>query len=292
MSFQKLTLEQKPIFEKYYAQHKAVESAYDFVMLYAWNVGMTAEWEEWNGYLFVRVSFSQGRTAYYCPIPSKGQPLAPAIRHIYDVQGDAPFSVIHIPARFADELSQYTEWQLQYDRNASDYIYNTHNLATLAGKRYHAKRNFFNRFTSTYNYTFRDYTAADYDLVQDLFSAWGAQGEHDECEVERERECANRILCNIDALGAKCGLLFVDGKLIAMSIVSVSVTGIGQVHFEKALTEYVGAYAAINRLSVEAYLAHTEFINRQEDMGEEGLRKAKLSYHPAYLAEKYRIRRL
>ena len=85
--------------------------------------------------------------------------------------------------------------------------------------------------------------------------------------------------------------VFVDGKLIAMSIVSVSVTGVGQVHFEKALTDYVGAYPAINRLTAQEFLAHTSVINRQEDMGDEGLRKAKLSYHPIYLAEKYRIRR-
>lgn len=171
-------------------------------------------------------------------------------------------------------------------RNDYDYIYGSDDLKYLKGKSYHSKRNFVNRFKETYDYEFADYSDADYDIVMNLCDLWLETADRSSA-TNMERAAVMRALRYKSTLDLKIGLLKVDGKCIGFSVSSIESNGIIHTIFEKGDVNYVGVYQALNQMAAERYFPDGALVNRQEDMGIDGLRQAKLSYIPRFLAEKY-----
>lgn len=165
-------------------------------------------------------------------------------------------------------------------RNAFDYIYLRENLANLSGKKYHAKRNHLSRFYRTYeNYSIEEIKEDNFADVISVTERW-LEGTEDTGELEIIRDA----LEHFNQLGMFGILLYVDGRPIAMSLGSKINNQVCDVNFEKAV-EIDEAYAVINNEFAKRFDSFTLF-NREEDMGLEGLRKAKLSYHPDILLTK------
>ena len=168
--------------------------------------------------------------------------------------------------------------------NLADYLYNASDLASLSGKKYHAKRNFVNRFEAEYSGRFeiRPITPDLLDAVWAFNRKWcaleGCLAGHS--GVTSEACAIARALSNFEPLGL-CGLaLFVDGAVTAYSLAS-RISGLAaDVHVEKALADVPGAYAVINRAMAQMLAPQYAYLNREEDMGLDGLRQAKQSYHP------------
>lgn len=168
----------------------------------------------------------------------------------------------------------------------ADYLYNTDDLAGLRGKKYHAKRNFVNRFSAEYDGRFRlcPITPDCLDAIWDFNRKW--------CTLEgylpghggvASESCAiYRALANFEALEMSGQVLYVDNAIVAYSLASPISHRAADVHAEKALDDFVGAYAVINQATAQQLQAQQyPFINREEDLGLDGLRQAKASYHPA-----------
>lgn len=177
------------------------------------------------------------------------------------------------------------------DRAHFDYIYLAQKLATLSGKKLHSKRNHINKFKSLYNYSYRDLK----DNIEDAMSInnqWCAQnGVCKENSVVNEK-CAVKILFgNYDTLGVKGIVMYINDKPVAYTAGTALFEGSDMfiTHFEKAIDGYEGAYAMINYLFANELSEKYMYINREDDMGIEGLRKAKLSYYPDILLEKYTV---
>jgi len=173
-------------------------------------------------------------------------------------------------------------------REYFDYIYHRTDLATLAGKKYQPKRNFVNRFIRNYpNYEYKELTP---DLVPEclmLETAWYNVNDNKEQKaLEAERRSMTEALNHMEELELKGGVLHVDGNIIAFTYGALINEETFDVCVEKASTVIEGAYTMINyefaRHLPEEYI----YINREEDLGIDGLRKAKLSYHPFVLLEK------
>ena len=171
-------------------------------------------------------------------------------------------------------------------RNDYDYVYGSDDLKYLKGKSYHSKRNFVNRFKETYDYEFIDYSENDFDAVMALCDAWFATADKSSA-TEMERDAVLRALRYRNELDLKIGLLIVEGKCIGFSVSSIERNGVIHTIFEKGDVNYVGVYQTLNQVVAEKYFPDGALVNRQEDMGIEGLRKAKLSYFPKILVEKY-----
>ena len=168
------------------------------------------------------------------------------------------------------------------ERDSADYIYSRENLATLPGKKYHAKRNHISKFMRN-NEDFL-YTAIDDTNKEDAYFVahkWHMQNDSDKSELVAIREA----LDNFDELSLFGGILYVNSRPVAMTIGSKINSFVCDVNFEKAV-DTDGAYAVINN---EFAKAHPEFLqfNREEDLGLEGLRKSKLSYNPDKILMKY-----
>ena len=188
-------------------------------------------------------------------------------------------------------------------RMGADYIYDAESLRTLRGKKYQAKRNFANGFRRLYNWTFEPITEENLAECRQMNDEWCRRNGCGENFWKASEFCAVRIsLDNYRALGLDGGLLRVDGNVVAFTIGERASSDTLLVHIEKALTEYRGAYQAMSQefLSyMDNILREREnipdgtpaftLVNREDDSGDENLRKAKLEYHPIEIKEKYLV---
>ncbi len=184
------------------------------------------------------------------------------------------------------------KFRFHCDEGGFDYVYAIDDLADLAGKKYHSKRNHLARFRATYpNAEAKPITKEDIPAVEEMLAAWYAARleENPRSDFEMERVALARALRDFEALGLE-GMALWDGEeVLAFTIGSRLSRDTLDVHFEKARAGADGAYAAINcefaRYIREKY-PDIRFLDREEDMGLEGLRKAKRSYHPHHMVEK------
>lgn len=183
------------------------------------------------------------------------------------------------------------EFIAQPVRDYYDYVYSADDLSELKGKKYHAKRNHLNRFAEN-NYSFEPIDDANIADCVELNRRWCEEnidvdddGKLEEQVVVRE---SLKHYSELDYIG---GLIRVNGVCEAFSFGERSSEDCFVVHVEKASRRYQGAYAAINKELVDFLGKKYRYINREDDAGSENLRKAKLSYHPAFFEEKFYITR-
>lgn len=163
-----------------------------------------------------------------------------------------------------------------------DYIYETQKLISLSGKKYHSKRNFINRFEAAYEYEYVPMTGENALECLPMLEKWFDRHNEKMLFYFDEQEAIGELLHNFDALGLKGATIRIDGKIRAMTIGEFLPPDTAHIIIEKADIDYPGLYAVINQKFLEKEWAHTKLVNREEDMGVEGLRKAKESYHPIY----------
>ncbi len=218
-----------------------------------------------------------GRPLEFCLVD---EPRAQILREYFKTAG----------SNGAEPLLHFTE-----NRGDSDYIYSAEGLATLAGNQYKKKRNHVSRFNRTYSdYEIRPLTPSNFDDALAVEKSWlkveslGESGDSDcECTCEcREAAWAERSEDEKSRMAEYCAIVE------ALTMASEIVPGVWDIHFEKVIDEYAenGGYAIINKLFAERLVAAgAKFINREEDINIEGLRKAKLSYYPQTILDKTHI---
>lgn len=186
------------------------------------------------------------------------------------------------------------------DMGDSDYIYSAECLSKLEGKLYQKKRNHISKFTRTYGeFSLKPLSRDNFADALYVEEMWLKEGEciDDDAAAERSendesRQAEYRCICealdNFDALGMRGAVLYVGGLPAGMTMATEISDGVWDIHFEKVIGEYAanGGYAVINKLFAQS-LSGAEFINREEDINIEGLRKAKLSYYPQTILEKH-----
>lgn len=192
----------------------------------------------------------------------------------------------------AEDRARLEEWfpgmfEITEVRDGFDYIYLTEKMTKLAGKKLHGKRNHIARFKEN-NWTYEPMTSEnkrDCLKMNDLWCdklrcKWNQDMEDEFCAVTEAIE-------NFEELGFVGGVLRVDGEIVAFTIGEPLNEDTFVVHIEKAFSEIQGTYPMINQQFIEHECQGFTYVNREEDTGAEGLRKAKLSYYPEILLEKY-----
>ncbi|WP_304646111.1 DUF2156 domain-containing protein, partial [uncultured Helicobacter sp.] len=182
-------------------------------------------------------------------------------------------------------------FDIEAKRDRFDYIYHTQELIELAGRKFHKKKNHLNRFYLQYPQTqFESLTRANIDEVIAINNLWYANMSKDDKGLYFENLAINDALRHFDELDLQGGLLRIDGEIAAFSFGEMLDRDCALIHIEKANIAFNGAYQAINQALLKNAFATSQYANREEDLGIEGLRKAKLSYQPAFLLEKYYAR--
>ena len=284
MEFRKLTVDDKKLFQSYIDKND-LGWEYNFATVFLWDVNDTMMMAAEDGILFIYNTFYNS-IVFMPPYMKNDYDFLKAVgkiseyarekKIVYRLRGLRPEQ-----AALLDEKKFLTA----SSRNDYDYIYNSDDLKYLRGKAFHSKRNFVTRFENTYNYTVSDYTPDDYDGLMALYEIWKDESSHSTLEVEKK--AVERAFKYHKQLDLRIAVIKVDGKYAGFSVSSIECNGIVHTIFEKGLTEYVGIYQAINKFAAQRYFPDGTFVNRQEDMGIEGLRRAKLSYNPVILYEKH-----
>lgn len=173
-------------------------------------------------------------------------------------------------------------------RDSEDYIYLLDDLKDLEGRKFHAKRNHLNKFKKLYpDFSVEEINKSNIEKVWKFALKW-YDIRNDE-DIVYEKKALKRAFDDYEALGFVGMLLSVNGQVVAFTLASQTTNDTFDVHFEKALKDFDGAYTAINYFFANHIFEKYPFIkylNREEDMGIEGLRKAKLSYNPIFLQER------
>lgn len=178
--------------------------------------------------------------------------------------------------------------EITTNRDLYDYIYNYNDLSTLGGKKLHSKRNHINRFKEN-NWRYEKITPLNIAECKEMSTKWCELNNGDDKEKVNEACAVNDGLKNYFKLGFVGGLLKVDEKVHAFTFGEKLNSDTFVVHVEKAFTEIQGSYPAINFEFINNECFGYKYINREEDMGLENLRKSKLSYRPVFLEEKFMV---
>lgn len=177
-----------------------------------------------------------------------------------------------------------------YNDDSSDYLYDGEAMRTLAGNVLHKKRNHVNKFIRMYpDYQYSSLTRADKDECLALVMDWcrSKDLDPDNC-AESDYNMIRRLFEDFDQLEIYGGLIRTGGIVRAFSIGSLGNANTAYIHFEKADQEIHGIYSAINQMVLQNEFPNVTAVDREEDLGIPGLRKAKQSYEPAALIKKYK----
>ena len=290
INFEPLKLSQRENYEKLLFQCRDRGCEYSFANLYLWGRQRIAFLEEH----FVMFSQFNRRTVYPFPVGS-GDKKAVLDAIIQDSRKRG------IPCRITglnEEKCRLIEalypgkFRIHCDRDSYDYVYDINDLADLKGRKFQKKRNHLNKFHSLYpNAVVTPITPELLPKVREMAEEWyAAKLRLDPTgDFHMERSALKKAFDHLEALDME-SLVLMDGDgVLAFTLGSRLAEDTFDIHFEKAREDAEGAYPAIN-CEFARYLRskypEVKYLNREDDMGLEGLRKAKLSYNPHHLTEK------
>ena len=290
-------LEEKPWVDELLRRADYRGCDYNFTNLFVWSRAYHQEIARVDDFLVTHVC---GRMGCSFMFPAGGGDLASVIRKLEEEAAGRgePLRLVCLTPRQMAELEEFFPGQFTFtaDRDGYDYLYEIDRLADLGGKRLHAKRNHINRFMENNpSWTYEEITPESLGECLAMDKEWyrrslAREGEAEERDLGDEGVALRQALEPYQALGREGGLIRVYGEVVAFTMGDLLNSDTYDVHFEKAYGELQGAYAMINREFarwVRGRHPNVRYLNREDDMGVEGLRKAKESYYPDQMVEKH-----
>jgi len=289
MEFKEVTLEMKPLVDSYFRQSGNMGSEFTFSNLFIWRKKNKTTLAEYGGFLFVRYII-QGKCYFLLPVSKdRNADLKSAIQSLIDYTNSTCCKLViaGITVEVKAKIESIMPGVFDFEKKPDwyDYIYNADDLINLRGSKYQPKRNHINKFELLRGKdSFENLTRDNLQDCLHTYLKWAEARDPD--ELKDEYIAVTEALNNFEALGLKGGLSRFDGKVCAFTIGAEINPDVFVIHIEKGLVDCTGVYAAINRDFAKSNCSTHKYINREEDMGIEGLRKAKQSYYPAIHLEK------
>lgn len=172
-----------------------------------------------------------------------------------------------------------------------DYLYSVSELTQLKGNRFHKKKNLLNQFKKKYTYRYVPLTE---EMIQRALGMQETWCEWRDCEAHASLEAENRAIAKVlnswqELQGLKGGAIMVESEMAAYTVAEQLTSDTLLIHFEKGSPEFKGVYQTINQMFLEHVGSGFQWVNREQDLGDDGLRKAKLSYNPVGFIKKYSV---
>jgi hypothetical protein len=299
---QRITIEDRPVLDHYLTSFEYKASGLTFTSLYMWRNINHFSWEVIGDYLCIagisHLELENEEVFLFPPLTKTGTYDSEGLRktileakRIFEEKGQK-FLLRLMPFHMVDILKTAFPKELRFidDRPNYDYVYLTKDLIELAGRSYHSKKNHLNYFHEHYAYEYGPLTSAMTDEAMVFLREFNERKEVSDYEREllrMEEAAMEDVLNNLERVGYLTGSIRIGGKLEALCIGGTLGRKAVTVHVEKANTQYRGSYQAINNEFCIHMASNVKYINREEDMGIPGLRKAKFSYRPVKLVESY-----
>lgn len=277
------------------ADHRGCE--YNFTNLFVWSDAYDQRIARVGDFLVTHLCGALGCSYIY---PAGSGDIAPVLTTLKQdaAERGVPFRLVCLTQPQIQELDTLFpgHFTFEADRDGFDYLYDIDRLADLGGKKLHAKRNHINRFIENNpSWVYEDITPESLPECLEMDKEWYRrsmvrEGLAEERDLGDEGRALRLAMEHYHALGLEGGLIRVYGEVVAFTMGDLLSSDTYDVHFEKAYGELQGAYAMINRefaRRVRQRHPQVRYLNREDDMGVEGLRKAKESYYPDLMVEKY-----
>ena len=288
LSFEPIRLDRQEDYLTLLAQCPQIASDYSFLNLWGWSEEYNLSWA-WDQDLV----WIHQRLPEECMWAPVGQWDAVDWPRRFKDNGPLPALFTRVPEFLANIWSEELgdKIQIEEERGNWDYLYRVEDLIELKGKRYHKKKNLVNQFNRKYDFTYLPFGANMVEQAMAMQTDWCTWRDCESSDVlSSENRAIFKILTDWKQLaGLFGGALVADGSMVAYTVAEALTGDMLLIHFEKGDTQYKGVYQAINQMFLANSAAQYTFVNREQDLNDEGLRKAKLSYHPVDYQRKYRV---
>ena len=284
--FEPLTMERQPEYDAILSTCPQLTSDYAFANIWGWAEHYGMEWAFANGLVWLR------QTA---PEPLYWAPIGPWANYQW-----ASCDLIRETGRFTRVPEQLAgiwreafgdDIELVENRDHWDYVYDVEELIELRGNKFHKKKNLLKQFQKKYDFEYTPMGPECVEEVLDMQAEWYKWYEEDNEASEAlhaENVAITRVLHNIDRIPTLMGgTIRVESKVVAYTVAEPIGRDMLVIHFEKGDTRFKGIYQAINQMFLEQSARQYKLVNREQDLGEPGLRKAKESYNPVEFLKKY-----
>ena len=299
----RITIEDRPVLEEYLNGFEYKTSGLSFSAQYMWREINRFSWDIVGDYMCIsgisHLELEDGIILPFLfpPLTKTGEYNKESLRETifrckehFDKQGQ-PFSLRLVPFHLVEIIKDAVpELSWKDDRPNYDYIYLTQDLIELKGRDFHGKKNHLNYFHKTFDYRYVKMTSSMADDAMRFIDEFNTRKEVPPSEMEMlkmEEEAMKDVFQNLEKVGYEAGAILIDDKIEALAIGGRLGNKMVTEHVEKANVNFRGLYQAINNEFCKNTAAWAKYINREEDMGIPNLRKAKLSYRPVKLLEKY-----
>ncbi len=288
--FNELTLEDKPLFDQLFTRFPPAISEFTFTNLFIWRQVYRPKISRLKNFLCLLSD--QGKNSFFFPPIGEGDVIECFQSLLQHLAGKGSLPKI---ARVPETLVTQIDWKAsgmkaELDRSQCDYVYRVQDMIELKGRKYHRKRNHIKQFQEKYSYQYTPLTPEWVPQCLQLQADWC---DLRNCELNpglhNESLATKEAFANFEKLGVKGGAILIKGKVEAFSLGETLNPETIVIHIEKANPVYDGLYPTI----YQAFLKHEgpgyTYVNREQDLGEEGLKKAKESYFPHHMVNKYAI---
>lgn len=292
-----ITIDKKALFDRYLKRRISINSEFSFTNLFMWRKSYDMRYAIINDTLCILPKHADGPRSATFPIGFIGEdgnardikPVINELLSFFDSIGEPPLFRLYDSRTVSVLQNAFPDkFIITEDRNSFDYVYKVNELTSLSGKKFHSKKNHINKFKKLYpDFEYCKMTPDFANECLALFDSWSGNKFDVQESYREEREAICELLNNWGALGVVGGCLNVDGKMIAFSLGEALSADTVVIHLEHANTEYEGSFAMINQQFLEHEWQDYTYVNREEDMGIPGLRKAKESYKPTLMIKKY-----
>lgn len=291
IDFRKVQFEDREVITNYFRKYPSRSCERTFVNAYLWARFYPVTFAVVEDTLVFKNEREDGIAFSFPAGDSEHIKKALEVLKAYSAERGSAFVLYHVTE---DKFALLEEWypdrfQIAYDEDIADYVYESEKLATLAGKKLHAKRNHINKFklVNEGRWAYEPITKENLEECFQMALKWRNENGCEDDEEKNAEICVTlnslRLFEELELVG---GLIRLDGEIIAFTIGEPICEDTFVVHIEKAFAEIQGAYPMINQQFVEHACMDYTYINREEDTGSEGLRKAKRSYRPVFMVEK------
>ncbi|MFL0246189.1 DUF2156 domain-containing protein [Candidatus Clostridium stratigraminis] len=294
MNFSKICLEDKKIIDKFILPYKFLSCEYCFTSLYIWKDACDIQYTVYKDALIIKKRDFEGNYHFMQPLGYNKENLMAIIEALktYKEENNMRYLFKDLEESFINEVNLLLQEKkslcIKEDRDNFDYLYEAKKLMTFSGKKLHSKKNHYNFFTKNYNYEVVDINSEK--VIHDVIVAaekWYEDNDEKDDKLYYELLAIKDLVKNMDILKLNGIAVYVDGKIGAFSIGESLNEKLAVIHIEKGDKDIEGIYSFIARTFVDRCFNDAEIINREQDLGIEGLRKSKMSYYPLKLEKKF-----
>jgi hypothetical protein len=290
--FKPIQLEDRDFIQEILWKYQPQTSQWTFTNLFLWRTRYGFQWSIYRDWLLVLCTANTNSLYALQPVgpPSRLALTRMLLQYLEEEKEEKEPRIERADQKLIAEIKEARDFLIEPTREHFDYVYRSKDLIELAGRKYHSKRNHINKFLRSYSFNYASLNEDHGNACLELTESWCQLHRCEEdLSLLEEWEAVHGALIHFRTLKLQGGVILMGNKVEAFALGELLNNQTAVVHIEKADPKIPGLYALINQQFCERSWQNVPYVNREQDLGEPGLRKAKLSYHPEYLAETFRI---